>query len=115
VHTLRMLDQSQKRSIDYVIVPTMFDRRTQASVTSLRRIRHQYGTDAWLSKIPIDTRLRDASRAGLPPHLLDPNSAGVTAYRSLYKWLLQQQKQKELDNVQHLSPIARSDTHASYS
>ncbi len=112
VHTLRMLDQSQKRSIEYIIVPTMFDRRTQASVTSLRKIRHQYGLDAWLSKIPIDTRLRDASRAGLPPHLLDPNSAGVVAYRSLYKWLLQQQRQQEPE--QALSLTTNRDAHASY-
>jgi chromosome partitioning protein len=95
LHTLRMLDQSQHRELRYVIVPTMFDQRTQASVVALKTIRHQYGVDAWLSKIPIDTRLRDASRAGLPPHLFDPNSNGIIAYRSLYRWLLKNQQQNK--------------------
>lgn len=88
VHTLRMLDHSQKRSLEYVIVPTMFDQRTQASVLALKTIRHRYGSDTWTSKIPIDTRLRDASRAGVPPHLYTPNSQGVLAYRGLYRHLL---------------------------
>ncbi len=88
VHTLRMLDQSQKRALEYVIVPTMFDRRTQASTTSLSSIRHDYGMDTWPGKIPIDTRFRDASRLGIPPHLHDAQSQGIVAYRSLYKWLV---------------------------
>jgi chromosome partitioning protein len=94
LHTLRMLDQSQHRALRYVIVPTMFDRRTQASVLSLRKIRHQYGMDTWPSKIPIDTRLRDASLAGVPPNLFDPKSNGLVAYHSLYHWLLEDQNQE---------------------
>ena len=92
VHTLRMLGQSQHHSLDYVIVPTMFDRRTQASVTSLSAIRHEYGADTWPGKVPIDTRFRDASKAGVPPHLYDPESKGITAYRSLYNWLVKHSK-----------------------
>jgi chromosome partitioning protein len=93
LHTLRMLDHSQKRELRYVIVPTMFDRRTQASVMALRTIRHQYGVESWPSKIPVDTRLRDASRAGIPPHLYDAHSQGLIAYQSLYRWLLKDQQQ----------------------
>ena len=94
LHTLRMLDYSQKRSLQYVIVPTMFDQRTQASMLALKTIRHHYGMDTWISKIPIDTRLRDASRAGVPPHIYTPNTQGVMAYRGLYRWLLQQSSKK---------------------
>jgi chromosome partitioning protein len=92
LHTLRMLDQSQKRSLRYVIVPTMFDQRTQASVLALKTVRHRHGVDVWPSKIPVDTRLRDASRVGIPPHIFDPKSHGTMAYRSLYRWILQNQK-----------------------
>jgi chromosome partitioning protein len=94
LHTLRMLGQSRHRALSYVIVPTMFDRRTQASVVALRTIRHQHGMDTWPSKIPIDTRLRDASREGVPPSTYDTNSNGVVAYRSLYNWLLDDESQE---------------------
>lgn len=83
LHTLKMLTKSRKQALSYLIVPTMFDRRTQASVTSLRTIRNTYGDDVWPGKIPIDTRLRDASKAGIPPHILDPKCRGVEAYQSL--------------------------------
>ena len=88
LNTLTMLYRSTKRNIPYTIVPTMFDRRTQASVTSLRTIRNDYGQPVWPAKIPVDTRFRDASKAGVPPHLFDPESRGVSAYRSLYSYLL---------------------------
>jgi chromosome partitioning protein len=88
IHTLAMIDRSRKEPLEYVVVPTMFDRRTQASVSSLRVIRNTYIDHVWPSKIPVDTRFRDASKAGVPPHLYDPKSRGVEAYRSLLKWML---------------------------
>lgn len=87
MHTLRMLENSQHKDLQYVIVPTMYDKRTQASVGSLRDIRHKYGTDTWPGKIPIDTKFRDASKQGAPPSLFAPESHGVQAYLSLYRWL----------------------------
>ncbi len=86
IHTLDMLSKSRKKPLEYTIVPTMFDRRTQASVGSLRVIRNTYSDQVWPGKIPVDTKLRDASKAGVPPHLFDPNSRAVDAYRSLLKW-----------------------------
>ena len=41
------------------------------------------------------TRLRDASRAGVVPSVLDRNSRGVLAYRVLLKHLLQVSMQLE--------------------
>ncbi|ACR12213.1 CobQ/CobB/MinD/ParA nucleotide binding domain protein [Teredinibacter turnerae T7901] len=87
LHTLNMMGKSRKQALLYHILPTMYDRRTQASVTSLRTIRNKYGEQVWAGKIPIDTRFRDASKAGLPPHLFDANSRGVIAYRSLLQFL----------------------------
>ncbi|WP_086931377.1 ParA family protein [Agarilytica rhodophyticola] len=89
LHTLNMLSHSRKQTLDYIIVPTMYDRRTQASVGSLRAIRNGYGEAVWPGKIPIDTKFRDASREGLPPSQYDSAGRGVEAYRSLYNYLNQ--------------------------
>lgn len=91
VHTLDMMGRSRKSSLDYTIAPTMYDRRTQASVSSLRAIRNSYPQHAWPGKIPIDTKFRDASKAGVPPHLYDSGSRGVAAYSSLLKFLFNSQ------------------------
>ncbi|MBX2857648.1 MAG: ParA family protein [Cellvibrionaceae bacterium] len=85
LHTLTMMNKTRARPLQYLIVPTLYDRRTQASVTSLRTIRNNYGDYVWPGKIPIDTRLRDASKAGVPPHLFDDTTRGFQAYQSLYR------------------------------
>lgn len=88
VNTLKMMSRSRKKALAYTIVPLMFDRRTHASVTSLRTIRNSYTQDVWPGHIPVDTKFRDASREGIPPHLFDPNARGVESYQSLFKFLL---------------------------
>ncbi|VUD56525.1 Sporulation initiation inhibitor protein Soj [Thalassocella blandensis] len=90
LHTLKMLGRSRKQELPYLIVPTMFDRRTQASTSSLRSIRNNYGDAVWPGKIPIDTHFRDASKAGVPPHLFDAKSRGVESYQSLFMHLQSQ-------------------------
>jgi len=87
LHTLDMMGQSLKKTFNYCIVPTMFDRRTQASVSSLRTIRYEYGEWVWPGMIRVDTRLRDASKAGIPPGIFNPDSHASEDYRSLYKYL----------------------------
>jgi chromosome partitioning protein len=87
VNTLKMMSRSRKKALAYSIVPVMFDRRTQASVGSLRTIRNTYPEHAWPGHIPIDTRFRDASKVGVPPHIFDNTSRGVEAYLSLWHWL----------------------------
>lgn len=89
LHTLGMLSHSRKQTLPYVIVPTMYDRRTQASVGSLRAIRNGYGEAVWPGKIPIDTKFRDASKIGIPPNQHDGSCRGVVAYKSLYQYLNQ--------------------------
>src|SRR5690625_5608118 len=83
VRTLTMMSKSRRQPLAYTIVPVMFDRRTQASVSSLLAIRNTYPKQVWPGMIPIDTKFRDASKAGLAPHLFEPNSRGVEAYGSL--------------------------------
>jgi chromosome partitioning protein len=88
VHTLAMMTRSRKKALEYTILPLMYDRRTHSSIVSLRAIRNTYGEQAWASQIPVDTKFRDASRAGVPPHLFDESARGVEAYKSFYKWLM---------------------------
>ena len=52
----------------------------------------QQGIDFY---VPVDTRLRDASRAGLTPSQFDSGSRAVLAYRALLKHLLSLQTSPE--------------------
>jgi len=89
VRTLTMINRARKRPVPYLIVPTLFDRRTQASNKSLRSLKEAYDEAVWHSVIPIDTKLRDASTAGIAPSALDNNARGVKAYTSLVTTLLE--------------------------
>ena len=62
-----------------------------ASLSTLRILNENYPDNLWQAFIPIDTRLRDASRAGVTPSQHDGKSRGVIAYRALLKHLLAQQ------------------------
>ncbi|MBF8779229.1 ParA family protein [Pseudomonas fulva] len=88
ITTLAMINRSRKQALPYQIVPTLFDRRTQASLGTLKVLRDAYPEHVWQGYIPVDTRLRDASRAGVTPCQYDAKSRGVTAYRALLKHLL---------------------------
>lgn len=89
VNTLTMINRSRRQALPYTIVPTLFDRRTQASLSTLRVLHNSYPEQLWQAYIPVDTRLRDASRAGVTPSQYDKNSRGVIAYRALLKHLLE--------------------------
>lgn len=85
-HTLKMMSRSRPKAIDFAILPTMYDRRTQASVTSLRYLRNHYGDLVFPGRIPVDTKFRDASKVGQFPHEFSTDSHGVDAYRQCLKW-----------------------------
>ena len=87
LHTLRMVLRARAEILSHLIVPTMFARRTRSSIASLKELRRENAGAVWEGVIPIDTRFRDASRAGIPPSLYDPHSRGVTAYAALLEKL----------------------------
>ena len=88
VHTLGMIQRSRKNPLPYTIVPTLFDRRTRASVDSLRELNQTYGARMWADAIPVDTQFREASKAGLPLTVQHPWSRGSQAYRRLLDEIL---------------------------
>lgn len=94
MRTITMVTRSLKKDMEYTIIPTMFDRRTQASVNTLRALRNDYSERIWPSMVPVDTRFRDASKNAAPPSSYDPAGRGVSAYKSLLKYLLNQQEQR---------------------
>ena len=88
MHTLTMVFKSRRNVPHYTIVPTMFDKRTRAAQESLLSLKEQYSAYLWNSVIPIDTKIRDASKLGMPLSLYLPEAKAVEAYSSLLDQLL---------------------------
>lgn len=88
VHTIGMVFHSRKTPPRFVIVPTMFDKRTKAARDSLVALHQQYPDNVWESVIPVDTKVRDASQAGVPLPLFDKTSKAAEAYAQLLELLL---------------------------
>lgn len=91
IKTFEIMQHSSQLPFHYTIIPTMFDKRTKASLQSLETVRELYGRQVWDSVIPIDTKFRDASHLHVPPSIYAPDSRGSQAYLSLLDYLLQQE------------------------
>lgn len=87
-HTLGMVMQSTKKQLPFTIIPTLYDRRTHASIHALKKIRELYGDQVFAESIPVDTKFRDASEVAKVPSDLDPEGRGVRVYRHLLSNLL---------------------------
>lgn len=88
LHTLEMLNKSRNPKIRSIVIPTMFDRRTQASLQAYRQLKKDYDSILWEHTIPVDTKFRDASKAGQPINVYDKNTRGTKAYERLMLSLL---------------------------
>lgn len=89
-HTLGMVMQSTKKQLPFTIIPTLYDRRTHASVNALKKIRELYGDQVYKESIPVDTKFRDASEMGKIPSDVDSDGRGVRVYRHLLTSLMNQ-------------------------
>jgi len=88
LRTLHMILRARQRPLQYWIIPTMFDRRTRASLESLKNLKEHHPDELWKSVIPVDTQFREASRQGLPLNFLNPHARGAIAYATLVDTLL---------------------------
>ncbi|MCG8325312.1 MAG: ParA family protein [Thiotrichales bacterium] len=88
LNTLNMITRSGKHSLDYLVVPTMYDPRTRASRHALASLQEHYRDHLWPDVIPVDTRLRECSRIGRAIHQVYPNCKSVGAYSRLLDSLL---------------------------
>jgi len=101
MHTLEMVEKSLHKKTPYMIVPTMYDQRTRASQDALQKMKETYRFNVWGSVIPIDTKFRDASKAGTPLPTLLPYSRGSLAYKKLLNFLLGIQQRKSDEEKRH--------------
>ncbi len=88
MRTVSMMNHARMTPIPYLIVPTMFDRRTRASGLALDNMKERYSQTLWNEVIPVDTQFREASRAGSPVSLFAPRARGAVAYGELLEKLL---------------------------
>jgi chromosome partitioning protein len=87
VRTLDIMQKSRKREFKVTIIPTMYDKRTRASLQTLNQLKRDYPDKVWTSAIPIDTKFRDASLKRIPASYFAEGSRGVFAYRQLLIFL----------------------------
>lgn len=88
LHTLDMVNATRGQAVPYTIVPTLYDRRTHASLQVLHDLKKHYDELLWDGVIPVDTKFRDASNSHVPPSLYAPSSRGVRAYKRLLRGML---------------------------
>jgi chromosome partitioning protein len=87
IRTLAIMQKSRTREFKVTIVPTMYDKRTRASLQTLSQLKKDYPEKVWGSAVPIDTKFRDASLKRLPASHFAEGSRGVFAYKQLLIYL----------------------------
>ncbi len=89
LNTLKMINKAKRKPLKYTIIPTMYDRRTRASIETLRTIKLKYDQDKLAATvIPVDTRFREAAMKGIPLPMMHTHSRGATAYNIVLDGLL---------------------------
>ena len=91
--TFEIMQRSKREKFRYTVIPTMFDKRTRASLMTLQSIKEQHGNAVWNAVIPIDTKFRDASLLHIPS-IYSPSSRGTYAYETLLNYLDAQERQR---------------------
>ena len=99
MRTLQMVMRARKDTLDFLVIPTMYDRRTKAATECLEQLKQQYGDDLWHSVIPVDTKFREASKRGVPLPVMMYSSRGSKAYMGLLKTLEGREEQPRLKLV----------------
>lgn len=87
MRTLQVMQKSRPSGFRVTIVPTMYDKRTRASLQTLQELKVRFPEQVWASAVPIDTKFRDASIKHMPPSLFARNCRGVFAYKTLLNYL----------------------------
>ena len=91
IKTVDIMQGEQDNSFKYTIVPTMFDKRTKASLLAYRKLQDLYPGHVWPGVIPIDTNFRNASEAQRVPSDFSKKSRGVIGYKKLLQFLIEEQ------------------------
>lgn len=89
IKTLDIIQKSYADDFDFCIIPTMYDKRTRASVNALEALIDSYTSKVWRGVIPVDTKFRDASLEHLPVSAYARDCRGTSAYEMLLNDLMQ--------------------------
>jgi chromosome partitioning protein len=85
--TMELIQTSQDKKYQVCVIPTMYDKRTKASIVAYQELRQTYGDKVWEGVIPVDTKFRNASMERLPLPVFAKTARGVYAYRELLRTL----------------------------
>ena len=100
VRTFTVMQRAnQSVHFDYLILPTMYDRRTKASVQSLSYLQTHYASHVWNESIPVDTYFRESSAKRLPLPLMDATRLGAVAYYNLLRYLITCEMERHPEKV----------------
>ena len=88
IKTMDIMQGEQDKPFSYTIVPTMYDKRTKASLLAYKSLQEVYGEQVWPSVIPIDTNFRNASIEQKVPSDYAVSTRGVYAYKKLLDYLI---------------------------
>lgn len=88
MRTMELMQSSQAKDYQYTIIPTMYDKRTNASLEAYKTLQNTYKDKVWAGVIPVDTKFRNASLAQKVPTEYSPRSRGVFAYKALLDYLI---------------------------
>ena len=88
IKTMDLMQGEKQEPFQYTILPTMFDKRTKASILAYQQLQDTYKDKVWSGVIPIDTNFRNASLARKVPSHFSANSRGVFAYKNLLRYLM---------------------------
>lgn len=89
IATMALMRPANQKEHNFTIIPTMYDKRTRASLEAYKELKAKYQDRVWSAVIPVDTQFRNASLAQTPPNVFAPASRGVFAYNTLLTYLLQ--------------------------
>jgi chromosome partitioning protein len=80
---IRSIRETDNPQLSYRILFTIVDQRIKSHTTICSRFREKFGEAIYQTEIQIDTRLRDASIAGLPITHYIPGTRSARQYRAL--------------------------------
>ena len=98
IKTMEIMQGEQESAFKFTIVPTMFDKRTKASILAFKKLQELYPEHIWPGVVPVDTNLRNASITQKVPSDYAANSRGTIAYKSLLNYLLKQKMEVQEGN-----------------
>ncbi|GAB6061145.1 ParA family protein [Desulfonatronum parangueonense] len=85
--TMKTLNKALPKPIEFMILPTMYDRRAGACQRVLRLLRQKAAGKVFETVIPMDTKFREASGMGKTILEIAPSSRGAQGYRQLAREL----------------------------